>query len=393
MRRWLLSFVLLLQVALSGLALETVRWLIAYGTQIAPRELAVSMIIAACLAVALVASIGRAETLVWRMGAVVICQMTAASVWLWAVVTSDRLAGIAPLPPNEIYGSQMVLAEILGAQALSVLLTPLPIVIAGVHVARRPRAAPRVPVHVAAALFAAAASIAIILPQYTSGFEARRQPEELARLLLEDRRGHVQLWARDALIRLPKAEQEKVRPTLLKALDHPSPTVQLKAASVLKETEADASVVMARLISLLDTPIEPTHIAGVGKPHMPPSYAAAQMLGTMGPKAAPAVPALMDLIRLLPGKNYAEQLLIAAAATALGQIGEPARAAAPLLLVHVSEWRNSTLRDQIAAAVDRLDPALAQRCTDNGSTMVEALNKAKFSGGRVTLRAGCVEMP
>lgn len=391
MRRWLLSLVLLLQVALSSLALETVRGLIAYGTQIAPRELAVSMIIAACFAVALVASFGRAETLVWRMGAVAVCQMTAASVWLWAGLAGDSLAGAASLPPNEIYGREWVLSTgIRVPRALSVLLTPLPIVIAAVQVARRPRAAPRVPVHVAAALFAAAASLAIILPQYTTGIEARRQPEGLVRLLLEDRREAVREWARAALIQLPKAEQEKVRPTLLKALDHPSPAVQLQAASVLKETEADASLVIARLVDLLDTPIEPTHIAGVG---MPPSFAAAQMLGAMGPKAAPAVPALMELLRLLPGKNYAERDLIAAAATALGQIGDPAKAAAPLLLVYVSEWGNPDLRYKIAAAVDRLDPALARRCTDNGSTMVEASNKAMFSGGRVTLKAECVEMP
>ncbi len=156
-------------------------------------------------------------------------------------------------------------------------------VIAAIQAAQSPEPAHRVPVHVVAALVVAGASLGIVLPWYTTRFEARHQPDVLVRQLLEDPR--MRSYARTALINMSAAEREKARPALIQALNQPGLEVQLAAASVLAVTEADTAFVVARLIDLLDTPFQQRDFAGI----WPPSVEAAQVLATMGPKAAPAV--------------------------------------------------------------------------------------------------------
>jgi hypothetical protein len=383
--RWSLRVVLLLQLVLTGFALETVRSLIDYGTQIAPRDIALSMIVAACHAVALVASFGRADQMAWRMYVLMGCQVTAAFLLIWGLM-GDSFAGAGPLPRSE-WGSGLVLGMIRLSQGLSLLLTPVPMVIAAIHAARSPEPAHRVPMHVVAALVVAGASLGVVLPWYTTRFEARHQPDVLVRQLLADPR--MRSYARTALINMSAAERDKARPALIQALNRPDPEVQLAAASVLAVTEADTALVVARLIDLLDTPFQQRDFAGT---RTPPSAEAAQVLATMGPKAAPAVPALMERIRQ-PPTNGPERVVVVAAVRALGRIGGPAKSAVPLLLVQVREGNNSFVQEQAAFAVDQLDPVLARRCTGTALTLAEATRQAAtLRREPVPLKAECAEI-
>ncbi len=111
----------LLQLVLTGFALEAVRSLIDYGTEIAPRDIALSMIVAACHAVALVASFGRADQMAWRMCVLMGCQVTAAFLLISGLM-GDSFAGAGPLPRSE-WGSGLVLGMIRLPQGLSLLLS------------------------------------------------------------------------------------------------------------------------------------------------------------------------------------------------------------------------------------------------------------------------------
>lgn len=384
--RWSLRVVLLLQLVLTGFALEAVRSLIDYGTEIAPRDIALSMIVAACYAVALVASFGRADQMAWRMCVLMGCQVTAAAFLLIRGLMGDSFAGAGPLPRSE-WGSGLVLGVIRLYQGLSLLLTPVPMVIAAIQAGRSPEPAHRVPLHVVAALVVAGASLGVVLPWYTTRFEARHQPDVLVRQLLEDPR--MRSYARTALINMSAADREKARPALIQALNQPVPEVQLAAASVLAVTEADTAFVVARLIDLLDTSFQQRDFAGT---RTPPSAEAAQVLATMGPKAAPAVPALMERIRR-PPTNGPERVVVVAAVRALGRIGGPAKSAVPLLLVQVREGNDSFVQEQAAFAVDQLDPVLARRCTGTALTLAEATRQAAtLRRERVPLKADCTEI-
>jgi HEAT repeat protein len=220
---------------------------------------------------------------------------------------------------------------------------------------------------------------------YSKQFEARHQPDVLVRQLVGD--GLMRPHARAYLTHVTALEREPARPALIEALTASDPEGQVAAASVLGVTEADPGFVAVRLARLLGTiGLEPAEGS-----QRPLATEAARVLASMGPDAAPAVPALMDRIRRPPA-NVSEESVVVSAIRALEQIGEPARLSVPLLVLQVLEGTNPFVQEVAAGTVDSLDPALARRCTGSAS-LQEATREAARRRERVVLTPGCADIP
>lgn len=384
--RGLLALSILLQLLASSAAVEGVWDLIKIGTPIiVPSVLAAPMLAAACYIVALTASIGRPEQTAWRMYAVVTGEAAAAAVLMWGVARGGlALAEAGPLPRNE-WGREFELLGTYLSEGLSVLLTPIPVMIAGIHAVRYPDRTHGLPGYVVAtALVCGAGSVAASVV-YFKQFEARHQPDVLVRQLVGD--GLMRPHARVYLTHMTALEREPARPALIEALKASDPEGQVAAASVLGVTEADPGFVAVRLARLLETiGLEPAEGS-----QRPLATEAARVLASMGPDAAPAVPALMDRIRRPPA-DVSEESVVVSAVRALQQIGEPARTSVPLLLLQVLEGTSPFVQEVAARTVDLLDPALARRCTGS-STLQEATREAAHRRERIVLTPGCADIP
>ena len=380
----LLPVVVLLQLVLAGAALDTIKSLIDQGTLVRPVAFGSAVILAAGYLVALAASVGRADQTHTRMLVLIVCQ---AGVLATGILAGVALGGptniVLPdsyLPPSE-WGRELGLSMITLSQGLALLLTPVSILLAVRLITLATARVRRVPLHVAVTAAGAALCLAILLPRSSTTFRLRQQPDFLVREYFEDPR--MRPSARAGLIKLPADERARLRPAIRARLNDADPRVQLAAASILVEMGTDHAEVVAKLIPLLGIPIDRSEIAGVGRPV---STGAAELLGQLGPRAVPAIPALIQLVQN-PGKTSVETRRGAAAATALGRIGPPALEVVPLLLEQLRGSKPPWLREAAVEAIDRIDPSLATRCVGNAATLTQAYRQAY--PGPLQLKAEC----
>jgi rhamnogalacturonan endolyase len=97
----------------------------------------------------------------------------------------------------------------------------------------------------------------------------------------------------------------------------------------------------------------PEFIAALSDPHMVVRWAAARVLGLIGPEASGAVPALAGA---LPGSEWYSQVMIA---WALGRMGPAAREAVPALVQVLQSSRDVWVKREVAVALGAIGPEAA----------------------------------
>jgi hypothetical protein len=388
----------LLQAVASGQAAGDVWRLITFGAVVLPSLLAAPLLATACYIVALTATVGRAGHLLWRMYGLVAAESIAAVALLWGWASGGfAAAGSGPLPRNVLDqwgGGNTALLQISIGEGVSLLLTPVLVIIAVVRIGRHAdtwpatrqesRRSRALPLHVIGTACFVGTGAVVPSGLYYGDFESRHQPEVLVRELVEDR--EMRARARAYLIQMTLTDRARASPALLEALRQSKPEGQVAAASVLVATEADPTFVITHLADLLASLLDDT----ADQDRWRAVADGADLLASLGPRAAPAVPALVDHVRR-PSADPSEQNALLSVIRALASVGEPAANAAPLLVEHARGSLEYRVRLAAAIAVDRVDPGFGKRCTTS-STFNQAFYQVGPQG-QVSLRPECTQSP
>lgn len=372
--RLLLRTIVGLQVLVALSAAGTIRELIDYGSEVVPAVVARTVVMLLGSIIALRATFGAAAAAIWRAGLLVVRQIVVVA----AAGPDEFVTSGSVLPPNEIYGSQLVIGLTRLQWWIAAGLAVLSMPVALFRLAASWSAATVVPIPFTLALWVVAAALVthVVTTRYTARFVASQLPLGRVEQLFSPVGDERLRWrAAERLIALPADAQEGVHASLVAGLARQEPCERAWAAYVLIAQGRDDGTAMTCLREILRTPAAGCAVSMFSRPGV-------------GAKAAPALPELIELVKAR-APDFDAALRQMDAAYALGQIGPPAAAAVPYLFDRVRE-PYPELRRKSAVAIDRIDPTFAARCIADAASVVEALQDT--GGARpLAVRRECEE--